>query len=222
MVAQVAHPAHPALAEADRLAVKKRAQIVRRDHANLGKREMAVTLLHHHALLAPRRGAHARPREMRANRLSNPAKSDPSLQISHGKNARADLLPLPPGLKEKIRIGQVVVTQERRARSVLVPAPRIVNASLGKNEKREIQKQRRERLGHANQMSRELKHLSSEHLALIGTVIVPHHAHAQSALKHHVSLGKSVRAGRPAAMHVLQLGKVKEISRDEQIVVGRP
>jgi hypothetical protein len=31
-----------------------------------------------------------------------------------------------------------------------------------------------------------------------------------------------VRAGRPAAMHVLQLGKVKEISRDEQIVVGRP
>jgi hypothetical protein len=71
-------------------------------------------------------------------------------------------------------------------------------------------------------MSRELKHLSSEHLALFGIVIVPHHAHAQSALRHHVSLGKSVRAGRPAAMHVLQLGKVKEISRDEQIVVGRP
>ena len=142
MVAQVANPAHPALAEADRLAVKKRAQIVRRDHANLGKREMAVTLLYHHALLAPRRGAHARPREMRANRLSNPAKSDPSLQTSHGKNAKADLLRLLPDLKEQTPIGQVALIRGRRARSVLALAPRMDNANLGKSGKREIQKQR--------------------------------------------------------------------------------
>ena len=141
-MAQVAHPAHPALAEADRLAAKKRAQIAHRNHANLGKREMAVTLLHHHGLPARQRGAHALLSEIRANRLSNPAKSDPSLQTSHGKNARADLFRLLPDLKEQTPIGRVVVIQGKRARSVLAPAPRMDNASLGKSGKREIQKQR--------------------------------------------------------------------------------
>lgn len=219
MAAQVAHPIHLIPAEADHLAVKKRAQIVRRDHANLGKREWSVTLLHHHALLAPGRGAHARPSEMRTNHLSNPAKSDPSLQISHGKNARAVLVRRLLDRKEKTRIGQVVVTQERRARSVLVPAPKMVNASLGKNGKGEIRKQRRERLGHARQIPRDLKHRSREQLATIGTLIVLHHAHAQ---KHQVSHGKSVRVGRLAAIPGLQLVQAKEILRDGQIVVGRP
>jgi hypothetical protein len=71
-------------------------------------------------------------------------------------------------------------------------------------------------------MPQELKHLSSERLALIGTVIVPHQTRVPRALKRRARLGKNVRAGLQAAMHVLQLGKVKEILRDEQIAVGKP